>query len=180
MKANRYHGIVYEVEDFLTIEERQMLLKFALNAKDKDWEAKGRYQNEKPLDIGKENLQFFYERIKPLFLNYEKSMASGGIQRFKPGMLMHPHIDNLEGKDSGTQFGVVSYINDDFIGGEINYPTLGLTIKPKAGSLICHPATLLHCVKEVLPGPIRYFLTDFIYGDSTTAVDANKLIVTDI
>ena len=63
---------------------------------------------------------------------------------------MSPHSDDnsydLSQKDfnerkSFVSKGIVIFINDDFEGGEVVYVNKNISIKPKAGTLVCHPGT---------------------------------------
>lgn len=88
--------------------------------------------------------------------------------KWEPGWELTPHCDNCE-PDGITpnatpwrSHGGVIYLNDDFDGGEIFYPNLGLEIKPKKGMMVIHPAGLkyLHGVKKVVEG-IRHTISVF-------------------
>jgi hypothetical protein len=63
--------------------------------------------------------------------------------------------------------GAVFYINDDYVGGELEYTEDGFTLKPIANSLVIHDATMIHGVKRVISGD-RYTFPCFIY-------DTNKI-----
>lgn len=41
-------------------------------------------------------------------------------------------------------YGAVYYINSNYDGGEVEYPYLGLKVKPKSNTLLCHPGTILY------------------------------------
>jgi hypothetical protein len=85
------------------------------------------------------------------------------LHRFYPGQTMQVHHDN--GGDDSISYGLVYYLNDDYVGGEIFYPELNLEIKPEANSLVIHPATLeyRHGVRDVVSGD-RYTTTMFAYA----------------
>ena len=81
---------------------------------------------------------------------------------------MGPHADNVydmvtKSFVSPVTAGIVFYINDDYDGGEIVYVNKGITHKPKANSLVCHPAfeEYTHGVLKVKNGT-RYILSTFI------------------
>ena len=81
---------------------------------------------------------------------------------------MGPHADNVydmvtKSFVSPVTAGIVFYINDDYDGGEIVYVNKGITHKPKANSLVCHPAfeEYKHGVLKVKNGT-RYILSTFI------------------
>jgi hypothetical protein len=82
------------------------------------------------------------------------------INHFRTGHELKVHKDNVH--LSSVSHGAVYYITDDYEGGEIYYPTLGLEFKPKANSLIIHPAQngYEHGVKDVIAGD-RFTITYF-------------------
>ena len=55
----------------------------------------------------------------------------------------------------------VTYLNDDFDGGEICFPEQKVCIKPSPGSTIIFPSDFKHEVKEVL-NKNRYMLSNSI------------------
>lgn len=68
----------------------------------------------------------------------------------KSNYIMSPHSDDisydlsekdLKERKSFVSQGIVIFINDDFEGGEVVYVNKDISIKPKAGTLICHPGT---------------------------------------
>ena len=76
---------------------------------------------------------------------------------------------------SSRTLSVVMYLNDDYEGGEISFTSVGVTIKPEAGSIIFFPSNFVfsHEVAEMKSG-IRYALpnwyhnmTNRIYSDGT-------------
>jgi hypothetical protein len=83
------------------------------------------------------------------------------IYRSVVGQAMKTHSDS--GLGPKFKYGVVLYLNDDYLGGEIFYPNIGLEFKPEAYSLVLHPAheAYRHGVKEVSSGT-RYSMTSFI------------------
>lgn len=58
---------------------------------------------------------------------------------------------------------IVYFLNDDFEGGELKFPDLDLSIKPKAGTLICFPSdhNYVHGVTPVTSGH-RYTLVTWL------------------
>ena len=60
----------------------------------------------------------------------------------------------------------IVYLNDDYDGGEIYFPRLNYSIKPKRGMLISFPGSLyyIHGVKENLAGN-RYTITHWAFFD---------------
>ena len=68
-----------------------------------------------------------------------------------PGM--GPHCDNYYG-DSDLAFSMISYLNSDYEGGEIEFQNHGISIKPEEGSLLIFPSKepYLHKVNDVISG----------------------------
>lgn len=75
------------------------------------------------------------------------------LNRYDTGQGMGPHYDGQDG-DTNLKYSLVTYLNDDYDGGEINFPNQNLTIKPKAGSLVMFPSQkpYIHESKPVLSG----------------------------
>lgn len=69
------------------------------------------------------------------------------IRVYATGQELGPHTDTNH-NGPVTHHSLVIYLNDDHEGGEIHFPKLDLTIKPKAGTIVTFPATTLH---ESLP-----------------------------
>lgn len=75
------------------------------------------------------------------------------IARFEAGAKMHEHFDSSRPNDIAT----LIYINDDYDGGEIYFPDYDVSIKPRAGDLVCFPdnPAFVHGVKLITSG-VRY------------------------
>lgn len=89
--------------------------------------------------------------------------------------IMPPHADDisydLSEKDlsetkSFVSKGIVIFINDDFEGGEVVYINKDISIKPKAGTLVCHPGTkeYSHAVNKFYNGD-RIIASMFVHKD---------------
>lgn len=66
-----------------------------------------------------------------------------------------------EHTDNGNDFTAIMYLNDNYEGGELNFPTLNISIKPKKGSLIIWPGYLTHSISEISSGT-RYTMPIFL------------------
>lgn len=75
------------------------------------------------------------------------------ITKWNAGQDMGPHFDGQNGSYS-LAFTMVSYLNDDYEGGEISFPNHNLLIKPKAGSVVIFPSSseFIHEVKTIKNG----------------------------
>ena len=79
------------------------------------------------------------------------------VMRWDDGDEMAPHYDdrNLDGTpnwSSWREWAGLVYLNDDFAGGEIYLPDLGVEYRPRTGSFCFFPASCLHGVKRVAEG----------------------------
>lgn len=77
------------------------------------------------------------------------------IKKYVPGADMGPHIDSNDPTD--IKHPIVSgvlYLNDNYEGGEIEFPNQNISIKPSPGSLIIFPSTspYLHHPKKIING----------------------------
>lgn len=98
------------------------------------------------------------------------------ITRWPSGYELLPHADG-ENPDQSYHplnwrlFGSVIYINQDYRGGELYYPSRNLLVQPKLGMLAAHPGTIdfLHGVRPVTQG-VRYTITSFFTHDKNHAL----------
>lgn len=82
------------------------------------------------------------------------------VKRLTDQRSISPHFDDSQ--NFLLMLGIVIYLNDDFDGGEIYYTNQNISYKPKAKSMIIHPATqeYTHGVNKVV-GNTRYALAFF-------------------
>jgi len=99
--------------------------------------------------------------IKSVINKFELNAGSAGILYYPQGSENPMHADNAAMQENGTfkklkpwTHTAVLFLNDDFIGGELVYPTQGCIFCPVIGTLIIAPAdeTYLHYVKPILKG----------------------------
>jgi 2OG-Fe(II) oxygenase superfamily len=78
-----------------------------------------------------------------------------------PGMGLH-----LDTYESPVKFTIITYLNDDYEGGEIVFPNQGISLKPKAGSTLIFPTgePYSHKVNPILSGK-RYTFPVSIYDN---------------
>jgi predicted 2-oxoglutarate/Fe(II)-dependent dioxygenase YbiX len=97
------------------------------------------------------------------------------IVRWVKGYELKPHADQ-ENPDGSPHpyhwrdFAAVTFLNDDFAGGELYFPHLAVTVKPIPGVAAIFPGSLqyLHGVAEVTSGT-RYTLASFFTYDALHA-----------
>jgi hypothetical protein len=84
---------------------------------------------------------------------YSLPMQQVPLRKWTSGSGMGPHCDSYDG-DTDLAFSMIIYLNDDYEGGEINFPNHGVSVKPEPGSLIIFPSQepYLHAVKKVISG----------------------------
>jgi len=93
--------------------------------------------------------------------------------RWPAGYELQPHADSENPGGAPhpfpwRDFASVIYLNDDYEGGEIYFPNLGIELKPQPRSLIVFPGTLffLHGVRRVDRG-MRHTIASFLTFDAT-------------
>ena len=88
------------------------------------------------------------------------------VHRHLPNDRLPLHWDNQDNKtNKKIQVSLVFYWNDDFTGGDLVFPNLGIKYTPKAGDMVCLPPNELwsHEVQPVVTG-IRY-TTPIFYSE---------------
>ena len=103
---------------------------------------------------------YFGDDLKTL-THYKKNSPGMGYH-YDDGASIHP-LEKYHIPQNYVEFGIVLYLSSNFEGGELFYPDLNFTIQPKTGTLVLHPANVLHGVKEITSGD-RYVMTTFIYS----------------
>lgn len=166
MKLVKHAEGVYEIKEFLN---QKTIMSFLSKAEeDLPWETT--HVGNTIKDMGDE-LYFktikMHKVIETFFINSSISY-SNNLRRLTNGEFMWPHTDKGNPDDPRKIiFGIAIYLNDNFHGGELIYPDLGLSITPKAGSMVIHSAHLKHQVFPVVNGK-RYSITTFVFGDEST------------
>lgn len=178
MKINRISPDLYEIENFITDDQLQQVLAFARNLPEEAWfdeELEGmmwqgkQYQGAKPhvFDIIDENVKNLFATLYDNF--------SVSLQRYKEGHSITPHRDYwIYELPYHIRYGICIYYNDDYEGGELHYPELNITHKPKPGSLVMHGGNILHTSLPVKGDVIRYFSTTFIRGTKENPITLNQ------
>jgi prolyl 4-hydroxylase len=92
------------------------------------------------------------------------------VYRYGPGEKHGTHWDTVVHLDGGIQSLVtlVFYLNDDFEGGETDFPELNQRIVPKKGRALMFPHRILHTASEVVKGAKFVLRTDILYRASST------------
>ena len=157
---------VYEIENFLTQDQQEMFLSCA---EGDGWVNLNFGNTTKNLsdDILEKSKDVDF-LIRSFFENFIQIYKISNIRRLTNLEFMWPHSDDGDPDDPRKIiFGIAIYLNDDFVGGELIYPTLGLSVTPKARSMVVHDASLRHQVFPVVSRD-RYSITTFVFGDEST------------
>ena len=184
MRVNRLSPDIYEIEDFVTVDQQANILEYCHALDESDWwheEQKDTFFYGKQ-KYGKlpEIFDDVNKNVKNLFSNlvYVDDIA---LQRVLKNEQMTPHRDYwIKDLDYYIRYGIVIYYNDNYLGGEIEYPDLGITHKPKERSLVLHGGNILHGPNKVLDTTPRYFSTCFVRGSIENPVTLNKNIFGDV
>lgn len=107
----------------------------------------------------------FYDRMSKIITDSDPlSILSGlaTIQRMQPGVELKAHTDQRT--DPSIRYATIIYINDDYVDGELFFPNLDISLRPKPGDLLFFPGDEKHehGVKHVGQGPIRYVIVGFV------------------
>ncbi len=173
---------IFVIKNFIKKEEANLLIDLAKNATIDEWsnynhieKSAGNEWEDRILIIDKcvgfddntnKIVTDLFTKIKKeinTILNKDIYVYTGFnmIYRSVVGQAMKTHSDS--GLGPKFKYGIVLYLNDDYVGGEIFYPNVGVEIKPESCSLVLHPAheAYRHGVKEVSSGT-RYSMTAFL------------------
>ncbi len=173
---------VYEIQNFITEDELDQVMQFISERGSSDWDSETQYEfwSGKTLksSLLKENKIFdsINQRVKTLFSgNFDITGIS--LQRYMIDDYLGEHTDDHDGHRVNNEkvfCGLVLYYNDEYNGGELNYPELNITHKPKSRSLLLHGGEILHGTLPVKDNTIRYISTMFVKHQIGEEVFLNK------
>lgn len=110
----------------------------------------------------------FFEHFDPIEKDYMAMYKIGsdwhdtyGILKYGPGQQFTNHID--DSPKYHRRISTVYYLNENYTGGEINFPRFNITFKPKANQMIVFPSTYVynHSVSPVIEGE-RYAVVSWL------------------
>ena len=109
--------------------------------------------------------KIFYDRLNDIVTQCDPELNLSGlatIQRMQPGVELKSHTD--QHTDPSIKYATMIYLNDEYIDGEIFFPNLDISLRPKPGDLLFFPGDEEHehGVKHVGEGPIRYVIVGFV------------------
>jgi hypothetical protein len=110
----------------------------------------------------------FFEHFDPIEKDYMATYGifsewhdTYGILKYGEGQQFTNHIDDHPSYH--RRVSTIYYLNDNYTGGEINFPRFGITFKPKANQMIIFPSTYVynHSVSPVIEGE-RYAVVSWM------------------
>lgn len=118
------------------------------------------------VDIGIGHIKSIVNNDKEIYIEH-LSMA-----RWPSGYELLPHADAENPPDHPRHefywrdFACITFLNNDFEGGNLYFPDLNIEITPIPGRSICFPGTMdyLHGVKKITQG-VRYTIASFLTYD---------------
>jgi hypothetical protein len=174
---------VYEIQNFITKDELDQVMQFVKSKDNLDWSNKDiqyDFWSDKVLysSLINENPLFnnIYKRVCSLFSG-NLEVTGINLQRYMMNDALGEHTDDHDGhRLNGDQvfYGVVIYYNDEYKGGELRYPDIGITHKPIAGSLLLHGGKILHGTLPVQDDTVRYISTMFVKHKLNEVVSLNR------
>ena len=180
MKAISLHDGIFLFKNFISESYINNLIKIAESYDEKYWydeslpdHWKGKVLISKSIV---DELDIINKKISELFQSYSYITDIKNIQRVVPGGSINYHTDN--GSDKDNKYGVILYLNGDFLGGEIDYPDINFYYHPDPGDLIIHEASIYHGVRELISGT-RYMLTCFVEGNNDIPASLKKEVLND-
>ncbi|MDF3023740.1 MAG: peroxiredoxin [Alphaproteobacteria bacterium] len=113
-----------------------------------------------------EKVHFFHATRIERFIVACYDGANGGFFR--------PHRDHTTKGTAHRRFAVTINLNNDFEGGELNFPEYGpRTFKPPPGGAVVFSCALLHAVTPVTKGK-RYAFLPFLYDEAAAKIRAEN------
>ena len=175
---------VYEIQNFITEDELDQVMQFVESRNSVDWDSETQYEfwsgkTLKPNLLKEDNIfDLINQRAKTLFSG-DFDLTGISLQRYMMDDALGEHTDDHEGhRVNGEKVfcGIVIYYNDEYEGGELNYPNLNIVHKPRSRSLVLHGGEILHGTLPVKSNSIRYISTMFVKHKLNEVVHLNKKV----
>ena len=146
---------IHRIKNFITEDEAKALVKLTETTSpepDPDqWDGMIWYNEEtrRVLSVYRPKVM---ECFKNLFGIDCKFYGGAYLVKWTESKQMDLHVDDLG--DGNNHVSAVLYLNDDYEGGNINFPTHNLSIKPEKYELLVFPGNLnyAHEVQEIVSG----------------------------
>ena len=101
------------------------------------------------------------------------------IREYQPTSKFFVHEDwygprKLNGEDQRVLLSAIIYFNENFTGGELNFPDDNLRFQPKEGSIFIFPSRTMHEVLEIKSGN-RYMTQTYVYELPISSYDTRPI-----
>ena len=157
MDASRIVDFI-EIPNFVDQEYCQKLID-SVKLSEKIWRGDRREIME--TDIDSFLISPVHDLMNKLFINkHLKIKKADRIQRSANGFGLDTHSDS-EGLSS-IIYGLILYLNNDYTGGYLVYPSIPEAVKPEPGKLVIHRGDIPHFVSMFNNDGERYFISAFI------------------
>jgi hypothetical protein len=175
---------VYEIQNFITEDELDQVMQFVELRDSADWDSETQYEfwsgkTLKPNLLKEDNIfDSINQRAKTLFSG-DFDLTGISLHRYMMDDALGEHTDDHEGHRVNSEkvfCGIVIYYNDEYEGGELNYPNLNIVHKPRSRSLVLHGGEILHGTLPVKSNSIRYISTMFVKHKLNEVVHLNKKV----
>jgi len=122
----------------------------------------------------------FLHQVQPFYSTEIEWFECPEILRYHRGGHYEPHSDadnwnasqRTWSRGMDRDYSLLLYLNNDFSGGDLDFPHFGFRIRPQAGMLACFPSDhrYLHAAKPTLSGT-RYVLVGWAAAKGTQRVN---------
>jgi len=152
--------MIYELQNFLDDETCDVLIDyFKTSKKRSEWQKDEFFSGRtlSPSEICDEDIKKRMEIFKSktlqsisrLFHENHVFLESWDLVYWPTGIKMEPHADNIKPDKTPNScpqrdYSSICYLNDDYEGGEIEFPNFGVKIKPEPGMLILFPSNFAY------------------------------------
>lgn len=119
-------------------------------------------------DVNKKDIYLkIHNWINPVFLDYKNSYSVESLTSGPYILLKYSSLDKFDAHmDDCAKFprtvSVSAYLNDDYLGGEIEFPYFNISYKPKVGDILLFSSSFpyLHKVNQITSGT-RYAVVNW-------------------
>ena len=152
------HKDLLIIDDFLSYDECDELVELyhdtdvIIEQEDNVWTGRGRWPTY--TDVQKIKLKEKRKLLTQDYFNKKLELSNLHMMVWEVGHEMTPHSDyGANNEFPGRDYASVIYLNEDYVGGDIYFPDLGVTHKPKKGQLVSfHGGNTFHGVKRISEG----------------------------
>jgi hypothetical protein len=143
------------IKNFISADEREVLLDLVEKSSPTSVDGRWGREDYRTVELSNYIDKYTDRALKQMSNSFELYLvptAPFSLIKWAPGTEMPMHVDDLG--DGHSHISGVIYLNDGYQGGEIGFPTHGISISPDAGDLIIFPGNLNypHKVNMVVSG----------------------------